>query len=133
VVDRTILGLICGQLTLIGYSIIRGGEFYQPPALMPLVYFSFRMKRYFSEQYAEPSRKLTLERAIELDENSSVRKGDSPPQVVFNCDYYKQPILTESSDEPLPYRSNRDDQMTVEARLKLAQDRMHMWSKTRKR
>lgn len=37
---RTLIGLVCGQLTLIGYSIIRGG-FYQASSSESIVSFAF--------------------------------------------------------------------------------------------
>jgi len=142
VIDRTIVGLICGQITFIGYTYIRGG-FYQPLFLAPLVYISFWMMRYFDTRYGEPSKKLTLERAIELDEKIGTfsvskrgvrpaspgkRKNAIPPQIAFTSDYYRQPVLTEPPGEPLPYRSGRDDPMTIEARVQLSQNRVNMWS-----
>jgi len=140
VIDRTIVGLICGQVTLIGYCSIRGG-FYQPLFLAPLVYISFWMKRYFDTRYADPSKKLTLERAIELDEKIGTflasskgvrpkspgkKKNGMPPQIAFTSDYYRQPVLTEPPGEPLPYRSGRDDEMTIESRVHLSQNRINM-------
>jgi len=144
VIDRTILGLICGQLTFIGYSTIRGAGVYQPLFLTPLVYFSFQMMWHFRAKYAEPSRNLTLERAIELDGKLgtftaapksgepplvSLRTNRNPPQLSFCSDYYKQPALTQCPGEPLPYRSSQEDHMTVEAIKRLAESRAHMWSR----
>jgi len=142
VIDHTIVGLMCGQITFISYCSIRGG-FLQPIAMTPLVYLSFWVKSYFNVKYAQPSKKLTLERAFELDDkigtfiaspsrkvraDTPSRKGVTPPQVGFSSDYYRQPVLTEPIGEPLPYRSGRDDPMTTEARVKLARNRIHMWS-----
>merc|ERR1740136_285955 len=112
----------------------------QPIAMTPLVYLSFWVKSYFNVKYAQPSKKLTLERAFELDDkigtfiaspsrkvraDTPSRKGVTPPQVGFSSDYYRQPVLTEPIGEPLPYRSGRDDPMTTEARVKLARNRIH--------
>ena len=101
---------------------------------------------YFNTKYNKPSKRLTLERAFELDDKIGTFKttakgvrpdipsriGVIPPQVGFSSDYYKQPVLTEPSGEPLPYRSGCDDPMTREARVKLAKNRIHMWSAERR-
>jgi hypothetical protein len=126
VCDRTIVGLICGQLTFMGYSTIRGGH-YQPICILPLVYFTVQMMYYFRVHYAEPSKRLTLERAMQLDERfrnmssenhkNSQRKG--PPQNYFSKDHYKQPVLTEKFGEPLFYRHEVEDELTLEARATL--------------
>ena len=115
--------------------------------MTPLVYLSFWVKSYFHTKYAKPSKKLTLERAFELDDkigtfissptkgvrpDTPTRRGAVPPQIGFSSDYYKQPVLTEPPGEPLPYRSGRDDPMTKEARVRLAQNRIHMWSADRR-
>jgi len=138
VCDRTIVGLMCGQLTFMGYSIIRGGH-YQPLALAPLVYFSFWTMNYFKVHYAEPSNRLTLERAMELDGLvAKVELASSPrrrktasiliPQDSFSSDHYKQAVLTEKHSEPLFYREDREDELTVEAREKLSGGlRANMW------
>jgi len=145
VIDHTIVGLICGQITFISYCSIRGG-FFQPIAMCPLLYMSFWIKSYFNDKYAKPAKKLTLERAFELDDKIGTfksstkgvtpdipsRRGKNPPQIGFSSDYYRQPVLTEPPGEPLPYRSGRDDVMTKQARVQLAQNRIHMWSADRR-
>jgi len=50
-----------------------------------------------------------------------------PPQISFTSDYYRQPVLTEPPSEPLPYRSGRDDPMTIEARRHIAANRVNMF------
>jgi len=134
VCDRTIIGLICGQLTFIGYSTIRGGH-YQPMALVPLVYFSFWTMNWFRIHFAEPSNRLTLERAKDLDEQVRIQgqKADPEnnpliPQNSFNKDHYKQPILTEKHGRPFFYRLGREDELTKQARLRLSGgERADMW------
>eukprot|EP00557_Chaetoceros_sp_GSL56_P003961 CAMPEP_0176502360 /NCGR_PEP_ID=MMETSP0200_2-20121128/14707_1 /TAXON_ID=947934 /ORGANISM="Chaetoceros sp., Strain GSL56" /LENGTH=1124 /DNA_ID=CAMNT_0017901417 /DNA_START=137 /DNA_END=3511 /DNA_ORIENTATION=+ len=138
VCDRTIVGLICGQLTFMGYSIIRGGH-YQPLALVPLVYFSVWTMSYFQTTYAEPSKRLTLERAKELDDYfARIERSSSPaeqrniPKNRFAADHYKQPVLTEKRSLPLFYRSGQEDPLTVHIRNELnSGDRTTMWYSTR--
>jgi hypothetical protein len=125
VCDRTIIGLICGQLTFMGYSTIRGGH-YQPICILPLVYFTVQMMYHFRVHYAEPSKRLTLERAMQLDEefrtisSKGHRKNKKgPPQDNFSKDHYKQPVLTEKFGEPMFYRHGIEDELTLEARATL--------------
>ncbi len=159
VCDRTIVGLICGQLTFIGYSIIRGGHYQvsfktcnlslilhaqitktvQPLALVPLVFFSLWTMNYFRTNFAEPSKRLTLERAMELDEHTTRvertasplrrrRKGIAIPQDSFSREHYKQPVLTEKHNVPRFYRVGETDALTVEAREKLSDGiRADLW------
>jgi len=94
---------------------------------------------YFRVNYAEPSNRLTLERAMELDKQvAAVEESTSPdrrqetsiviPNDSFTGDHYKQPVLTEKHSEPLFYRADREDELTLEARDKLAGgDRADRW------
>lgn len=93
-VQRTLFGLVCGQLTFLGYTIIRGksshvfcgmtpasqqdlkcvcvfsiisGCYYQPIALLPLPVITIWVMRFFEQTYAIPSSKLSLERARDYD------------------------------------------------------------------
>lgn len=113
----------------------------QPLALVPLLYLSFWTMKYFRVHYAEASNRLTLERAMELDKQvAAVEASSSPrrrksnsmmiPKDNFDGDHYKQPVLTEKHSEPLFYRVDREDELTVEARDKLGGggDRIDRWN-----
>jgi len=87
---------------------------------------------YFRVHYAEPSNRLTLERAMELDKQvAAVEASNSPrrrkksfmmiPKDSFDGDHYKQPVLTEKHSQPLFYRADREDELTLEARDKLGE------------
>jgi hypothetical protein len=94
---RTLVGLICGQVTLIGYTVLRGG-IYQPLLLIPLPFVTYIMMQTFERRHVEPSFQLSLERAQELDQDSMVK-------IRFTEDFYRQPVLTEEPKlDPLPYR-----------------------------
>jgi len=97
---RTLIGLICGQLTLIGYMILREA-YYQPFVLLPLPVFTTLVMRSFAQEYDNPSAQLSLERAKDLDHNSMVR-------LQFTENLYRQPVLTEGKIEPSPYRIRKN-------------------------
>ena len=107
----------------------------QPLALVPLVYFSFWTMSYFQTHYAEPSKRLTLERAKELDDlfakierSSSAAEQRQIPKNRFTSDHYKQPVLTQKRSLPLFYRSGLEDPMTLQVRNQLnSGDRTTMW------
>jgi len=152
--SRTIIGLICGQLTFMGYSIVRGGHFSQVVAVIPLITLTIYIERYFETHFANPSKSLTLELSKEIDakitdraaarrrqknqtnsvksQNNSVAESSffadsiEIPQDSFAKNYYKQPILTESFGEPLFYRIEKQDSMTIQVKEKL-KNRLHMW------
>lgn len=65
-VQRTLFGLLCGQLTFIGYLFIEACK-YQPIFLFPLPLLTLYCMSYFSKTYAEPGNRLSLERAREHD------------------------------------------------------------------
>jgi len=134
-VQHTLFGLVCGQLTLIGYLITRGCR-YQALVLLPLPLCTVYGMRYFKKHYAEPSKLLSMERAREydrvadeLDDPStplgrgldignlmgSPRNGIESRRRNFDKDSYRQPVLTEQIIEPLPYRRGKTDEMTVQA------------------
>jgi len=100
VLRRTLIGLICGQLTLIGYTILREA-YYQPLALFPLPAITAIMMRSFTQHYEVPSTQLSLEMAKDLDDNSMVK-------LQFTEDHYRQPVMAEKRAEPLPYRAERN-------------------------
>jgi hypothetical protein len=175
VCDRTIIGLICGQLTFMGYTIVRGGHFeqvsepeshafpwfsfnlslfltlsifdrcmisHQALSLLPLIASTLWTMQYFQTHFTDPSKRLTLELAKELDtkieELDSSRRhplsepfGEKEtnviPQDSFDRNYYKQPVLTEPHGEPMYYRIERQDSLTKTTRDKLRGSRLHMW------
>lgn len=88
------------------------------------------MMSYFKKSYADPSTKLSLERAVDLDFLSDVRAssqdmpmvygaGADEPSSTFCEDAYRQPVLTEEAGVPLPYRGGEMDDLTREAIQKL--------------
>ena len=97
VCDRTILGLICGQLTFLGYCVIRRGKI-QPILLVPLPFITYFTMMHFRRHYGDPGKSLSLERARQIDLN--------PPSDTskFDRDAYRQPVLAEGVVEPMPYR-----------------------------
>lgn len=133
-VQHTLFGLVCGQLTLLGYFGIRGSR-YQPILLLPLPLFTIYGMGYFKEHYAEPSKLLSMERAREYDRASEFDYGaatspingiglSSPSgstglearQRTFDKNSYRQPVLNKQVVEPLPYRRGRPDELTTNAR-----------------
>jgi len=109
VCHRTLVGLICGQVTLIGYSILREG-FYQPLVLFPLPIISILMMRVFQRLYTDPGKYLSLERAMQLDKHAT-------DELTFGEDTYRQPVLAEKAVEPQAYRktNNISDDDSVSA------------------
>jgi hypothetical protein len=93
VCHRTLIGLICGQLTFIGYSMLREG-FYQALMTFPLPVITIKMMDVFKNLYEVPSRNISVERAVELDMQRNAAAAFSP-------DVYRQPVLTEKSAEML--------------------------------
>merc|ERR1712038_1169013 len=98
------------------------------------------MMNYFKVHFANPSTRLTLERAKDIDEliRSYAQNASSPrllqiPQASFSKDHYKQPILTEKYGTPFFYRLEREDVLTKEARRRLRSgDRSEMWTERRR-
>jgi len=103
VCHRTLIGLICGQITSLGYTIIREG-FYQAIVLLPLPFITFIMMQSFQRCYVGPGSQLSLEKAVELDKDSMVK-------IHFREDFFKQPILAEGIIEPMPYRVQQHTQV----------------------
>ena len=87
-VQRSLFGLCCAQMTFLGYTVTRGC-YYQPLALFPLPIITVYASRYFQRTYADPSERLSLERARECDKLSALeqeRKGDTPRSSVASRD-----------------------------------------------
>lgn len=99
VCNLTLIGLICAQATLAGYILIRKA-YWELLSILPLPYVTFSMMKFFRKTYAEPSRLLNLEMAIELD-----KSGDYID--TFKKENYRQPALTEPKSEPNLYRLDR--------------------------
>lgn len=135
-VQRMLFGLVCGQVVFIGYVWVRGC-YYQPFVLIPLPIVTVWVMGYFHRHYAEPSRRLSLERAIECDHVSDILaaaaigsrpKDDSgihsnkgagieARRRQFDKNAYHQPVLAQDPLEPLPYRRGEGDDMeTISAR-----------------
>jgi hypothetical protein len=95
--DRTVISLILGQLTFIGYCLIRRGKI-QPILLIPLPLFTIRVMRYFRRHYGDPGRFLSLEMARKIDKHPPVQNSE------FNKDAYRQPVLAEGVAAPMAYR-----------------------------
>ena len=92
--QRTLIGLICGQITLLGYTVLRLG-FYQPMFLLPLPIYTCGMMKYFKLVFEDPARNLSVEVAVELDKSEALE---------FNEGVYRQPTLVVKDLEPMPYR-----------------------------
>lgn len=91
--QRTLIGLICGQITLVGYTVLRQG-FYQPMLLLPLPLYTWSMMAYFKRIFEDPAGNLSLERAIELDKLDTL---------IFDATVYRQPILIEGDLGPISH------------------------------
>ena len=130
-VQRTLFGLVCGQMTMLGYLTTRGC-FYQLFFLSPLPIITLIGMNYFYKTYAEPSTRLSLERARECDRISSLRnednievgttgldRGEESRLRTFDRSAYRQPVLTELAAEPWTYRRGVEDEETVTVRNQL--------------
>lgn len=130
-VQRTLFGLVCGQLTLMGYTATRGC-YYEPAFLLPLPVLTIWVMQYFQRTYADPSTRLSLERAREYDRVSSVQAAEAAGLAEATFDYgcesrnesfdknaYRQPVLTELATEPWYYRRGHEDLETESIRHQL--------------
>lgn len=157
VCQKTLGGLICGQLTFIGYTIIRGSRYevrfslimyddtgyalpwtcltqFSPPQplfLLPLPFFTLWVMGYFNENYAKPSKQLSMERAKECDRISDLKaarrrgvlnqtgQGADERRETFDKSAYRQPVLTVHAMLPMDFRAGEPDPVTEEVRRKL--------------
>eukprot|EP00523_Entomoneis_sp_CCMP467_P008539 CAMPEP_0168737984 /NCGR_PEP_ID=MMETSP0724-20121128/10690_1 /TAXON_ID=265536 /ORGANISM="Amphiprora sp., Strain CCMP467" /LENGTH=1061 /DNA_ID=CAMNT_0008785295 /DNA_START=92 /DNA_END=3277 /DNA_ORIENTATION=- len=134
-IQRTLFGLVCGQMTLLGYTVTRHC-YYQPASLIPLPIMTVWAMRYMSRTFAEPSGSLSMERARHYDRSLHVsdngrnqdplgRGADRTMQNIetrrrtFDKNSYRQPVLTEVAALPWMYRRGSDDDETVLVRQKL--------------
>lgn len=120
-------GLLCSQMVLLGYTVIRQA-FYEPLLLMPLPVITIFVNRYFRFNFAEAATQLSLERAVERDRLSELKaklKTHSQSNILksptmsfedrrtmFDSDLYRQPVLTDPVSKPMNYRSGNDDPIT---------------------
>lgn len=91
-VSKTLFALLISQLTFIGYTLIRKGVF-QIILLAPLPFLTVFFTLFINQRYVEPSKKLSLERAVKIDALS-----DQSPD--FSVEAYQQPVLTEKASAP---------------------------------
>ena len=129
-VQRTIFGLVCGQMTFLGYTVTRGW-YYQNLVLIPLPIMTIYAMGYFYQTYVVPSNRLSLERAREYDRQVSARAarkegtpqspnaGHALRQRQFDKNNYRQPVLTVLATEPWTYRRGVDDEETLNVRERL--------------
>lgn len=96
--QRTMVGLLAAQVTLIGYTVLRQG-YYQPLVLLPLLFYTLTMMSTFKDLYAIPGQYLSLERAVDLDKRNALH-----PTYSFDQNIYRQPILIPKDLEQMPYR-----------------------------
>jgi len=107
--NRTLVGLLAAQCTLIGYTILRLG-FYQPLALLPLPFYTIQMMQSFRKLYEEPGHYLSLERAVKLDKQATAIEGKEYSRVKdstmpFDENVYRQPNLIHDVLKPLPIQN----------------------------
>ena len=127
----TLFGLLCSQMTLLGYCVIRQC-FYETLMLMPLPFITIWVSRYFRRNFGEAARQLSLERAVERDRVSNMKamqtvkrdgSGTAPSlderRTLFDRKLYRQPVLTAAMVEPLSYRRNEPDAVTDEVKASL--------------
>jgi len=130
--QKTVLSLVLGQLTLTGYLLTRKAVF-QGLFLLPLPFTTIYVMKFFDEHYAKSSTKLSLERAREYDrvsewlavnkkrtagENGDVLDTEQKKKVEhgiegrrrqFQKDSYRQPVLTRKPMHPRNYRRGQPD------------------------
>eukprot|EP00581_Thalassiosira_minuscula_P003127 CAMPEP_0183746620 /NCGR_PEP_ID=MMETSP0737-20130205/66850_1 /TAXON_ID=385413 /ORGANISM="Thalassiosira miniscula, Strain CCMP1093" /LENGTH=1283 /DNA_ID=CAMNT_0025982321 /DNA_START=48 /DNA_END=3899 /DNA_ORIENTATION=+ len=92
-VSKTLFALLISQMTFIGYTLIRKGVF-QIILLAPLPFLTVFFNLLVQRRYVEPSKKLSLERAVKID-----ALLDQSPE--FSDEAYQQPVLTEKASVPV--------------------------------
>ncbi len=94
VCHRTLVGLSCGQVTLLGYLFLRvGTSNWQPIVLFPLPLITLYVMGKMKHQYDKPSERLSLERACAID-GSNERNGRAENIIQdFDRFAYRQPLL----------------------------------------
>merc|ERR1712194_387843 len=109
-VSKTLFALLTSQMTFIGYTLIRKGVF-QIILLFPLPFLTVFFNSHIQYRYVEPSKKLSLERAVKIDALS-----DQSPE--FSDKAYQQPVLIEKASSPL-FETNGDDQVLADVILEI--------------
>jgi Calcium-dependent channel, 7TM region, putative phosphate len=127
-VQKTLFGLVCSQITFLGYIVSRGCH-YQPLFLAPLPLITILATSFFKKNYADPSENLSLERARAYDNlaekkrrNESHRtptRSNRSVDTKFDKMFYRQPVLTEVFREPWTYRRGIRDEETKAVREEL--------------
>lgn len=92
-ISKTLYALLLSQMTFIGYSIIRKAV-YQIILLAPLPFITVFFTILVQQRYFDPSKKLSLERAIKIDTLSD-------QSLEFSDEVYQQPVLTEKEHVPM--------------------------------
>jgi Calcium-dependent channel, 7TM region, putative phosphate len=120
-VQRTLFGLVCAQVTFLGYIVTRGCH-YQPLFLSPLPIITMMTASFFQKTYADPSRRLSLERAQAFDKPTyecERRLSEIEREKSFDKNFYRQPVLHEVFREPWTYRRGIKDEETLQVREEL--------------
>lgn len=139
VLQHTLFGLVCGQMTFLGYVWTRGC-YYEPIALLPLPIMTILVMWHFEESFADPSALLSLELARDYDRKSNSQAckeeqgillleegietsecGVETRRQSFDKKSYRQPVLTELPSKPWRYRRGQQDEETMTVRNRLNQ------------
>jgi Calcium-dependent channel, 7TM region, putative phosphate len=117
-VQRTLFGLVCAQVLFLGYIVTRGGR-NQSIFLAPLPVLTVMTSNYFKKTYADPSKRLSLERARAFDQPFAPDSSVESQKAKFDKNFYRQPVLTEVFREPWTYRRGFRDEETIRVREEL--------------
>jgi Calcium-dependent channel, 7TM region, putative phosphate len=139
VLQHTLFGLVCGQMTFLGYVWTRGC-YYEPIALLPLPIITVLVMWHFKEAFADPSALLSLELARDYDRKSNsqackeeqgmllIEEGVDASECgvelrrqAFDKKSYRQPVLTELPSKPWRYRRGKEDEETMSVCHRLSQ------------
>jgi hypothetical protein len=108
--------------------------------LVPLPILTIWVMGYFQQQYALPSRQLSMERARECDRISDLRaarrrgtpnargQGVAERREQFDKSAYRQPVLTLQALEPMHYRANQPDPITEETNVRLRSANRYLYT-----
>jgi len=137
--QRTLVGLLFGQITFIGYVILRQGHF-EPLVVFPLPLVTWYMMSNFDRRFVKSSHNNSLERARIIDKEYSLKQESPFNSAVdiaesFSVHAYRQPVLNEEIGKPLPYRHGSVDKLKEEVDDILDLDtltRMQNWSRRTK-
>jgi hypothetical protein len=107
--NRAMVVLMASIITLIAYMAIREGVS-QTPCLVPLPFIIFYYWRKIHREYFAASQYLSLEKAVELDQQQQEQQAEDPQQTdvaSFDQQMFVQPTLIEPPQEPEEYRVTR--------------------------